>query len=69
MDACQLAIDILGASKMVHPAESIEKNAELIEFEAVFILHSICNKKIDISFIFYKNILRKTYQYLYIHYP
>ena len=61
MDACQLAIDILGASKMVHPAESIEKNAEFIEFDAVLISYSRCNKKIDISFIFYKNILRNTY--------
>ena len=57
MDACLLEIDTLGASKMVHPAESIEKNAKLIEFDAVFILYSRCNKKIDISFIFDRNIL------------
>ena len=59
MDACQLAIDILGASKMVHPAESIEKNAKLIEFDAVLISYFSCNTKIDISFIFDKCILCK----------
>ena len=58
MDACQLEIDILGASKMVHPAESIEKNAELIEFDAVFILYSRCNKK-SIFSSYLINILRK----------
>ena len=59
MDACLLEIDTLGASKMVHPVESIEKNAELIEFDAVFISYFRCNPKIDISFIFNENILRK----------